>query len=347
LRKLPMINTSTYEHALLQFFAPLRALLEDPKISEIVLNGPEKIYVEEAGRLRPAEVGLTREALLGALRVVAQYVGRDFDEEHPILEAHLPNGARLEAVMSPIAADGPCVAIRKHQQDSLTVSDLVALGAVSEAALREIADFVRGRKNILVSGGTGSGKTSLLRCFATLARSEERIVVLEDARELRLPLAHVVSLETRPADPRGRGQLTMTDLLRATLRLRPDRIVVGEVRGPEALDLIQAMSTGHGGCLSTIHASSPSGALRRLETLAASSSVPVSLSSLRSQVAHAIDMIVQTERLPSGKRGVVEVAFVEGLSDSGEYRVSSRYRRQGERLVVSGEPYRGEMGDEH
>jgi pilus assembly protein CpaF len=268
---------------------------------------------------------------------VAQYVGRAFDDEHPILEAHLPGGARLEAVLDPVAAGGPCVAIRKHQVNTLGPRELVSLGAISEEALEEVARCIASKKNILVSGGTGSGKTSLLRCFASLIPEEERIVVLEDARELRLPLPHVVSLETRPPDPRGRGALSMTDLLKATLRLRPDRIVMGEVRGSEALDLIQAMSTGHGGCLSTIHASSPSGALRRLETLAVSSDVPVSNGSLRTQIVHAIDVVVQTERLPSGKRGITEVALTSGLNGAGEYEVHTLYQREGDRLVRSSE----------
>jgi pilus assembly protein CpaF len=324
-----MIKATTYEQALLRFWAPLRPLFDDPRVSEIVINGPENIFVEEAGRLRKVDQHLPQEDLLGALRIVAQYVGRTLDEEHPILEAHLPSGARLEAVMSPIAQGGPCVAIRKHQLAALGPEELVRLGALSAESLDEVSRFVRSKKNILVSGGTGSGKTSLLRCFATLSDPNERLVVLEDARELHLQLPHVVSLETRPPDPRGRGALTMADLLKATLRLRPDRIVMGEVRGAEALDLVQAMSTGHGGCLSTIHASNPLGALRRLETLAASSDVPMSAGSLRSQVAHAIDVIIQTERLPSGKRGVTEIALVEGLNAAGEYQVRTRYKRSG------------------
>jgi pilus assembly protein CpaF len=331
-----MISRATYETALLQFFAPLVPLFENSRVTEIVLNGPEQIYVEAEGRLERVPIAMSREDLLGALRVVAQYVGRHFDEGHPILEAHLPSGARLEAVLDPVALGGPAVAIRKHQTRLLTPEQLVALGALSRDALELLSRLIQSKKNLLISGGTGSGKTALLRCFASMASDDERIVVLEDARELRLEKPHVVSLETRPPDGEGRGALTMADLFRATLRLRPDRIVMGEVRGAEALDLIQAMNSGHGGCLSTLHASNPAGALRRLETLASSSDVHLSPLALRSQVAHAVDWIIQTERLPEGRRGVTEIAEVRGVDEAGHFVAEPRFVRQGKELVERG-----------
>lgn len=332
-----MIASSVYEKTLLRFLEPIAPLLAQSDVTEIVINGPSKVFMERQGRLEPVDAVLDPEALLGALRVVAQYAGRPLDDEFPILEAHLPDGARLEAVLAPIADGGPCVAIRKHQLSSLTATRLVEMGSLSPEALEFLAETVGHKENVLVAGGTGSGKTSLLRVLATMSDPNERILVLEDARELSLQLGHVVSLETRPADARGRGRIAMADLLKATLRLRPDRIVMGEVRGAEALDLIQAMSTGHGGCLSTIHASSPIGALRRLETMALLAGHEVPLTALRAQVALAIHVVVQTDRLPDGQRGIVEIARVLPLSDAGEYRAETLFSRASGAGLVRGE----------
>jgi pilus assembly protein CpaF len=331
-----VIQSAAYERALLRFLEPIAPVLAQPDVSEVVINGPSKIFIERRGKLEAFDAELDPEGLLGALRVVAQYAGRPLDDEFPILEAHLPDGARLEAVLAPIAEGGPCVAIRKHQLTSLSAEKLVELGALSEEALAYLQQAVAHQENILVSGGTGSGKTSLLRVLATMSDPDERLLVLEDARELALQRNHVVSLETRPADARGRGRITMADLLKATLRLRPDRIVMGEVRGAEALDLIQAMSTGHGGCLSTIHASSPVGALRRLETMALLAGYDVPLTALRAQVALAIHVVVQIERLAGGKRGVTEIARVLPLSAHGEYEVETVFLRTPEGLLREG-----------
>jgi pilus assembly protein CpaF len=222
---------------------------------------------------------------------------------------------------------GPCVAIRRHRLDSLTFDQLVEWGAITSQALSLVEVCVQSKKNILVSGGTGSGKTSLLRCVASLIPRQERIVTIEDARELHLSQEHVVQLESRPAGPDGQGRVTIGDLFVATLRLRPDRIVIGELRGGEALDLVQAMTSGHGGCLSTIHASSPDDALRRLETLALFRGIELPLVALRAQVASAVDIIVQVERCADGRRWVERISEVGPLDGKGNYRTRALCER--------------------
>jgi pilus assembly protein CpaF len=316
-----MISESVYAKAISSLFAPLAAHLADASVSEILVNGPHEVYVERGGCLEPSAARFeSPAALLAALRAVAQFAGRPLDREHPILEAHLPDGSRLEAILPPVAPRGPSVAIRRFQKSSLSMSRLVELGSVSREAAQLLERLVAGKKNVLVSGGTGSGKTSLLRCLAAFVPSAERIVVIEDARELELEQPHVVGLEARPADERGRGAVTIRQLFKATLRMRPDRIVIGELRGGEALELIAAMTSGHGGCLSTIHASHPLDALRRLETLALMSDVQLPLLALRAQIASAIDVIVQTSRLANGRRGITHVAEVGSLDEHGHYR---------------------------
>ncbi len=316
-----MISENVYSQAIAGLLAPLAAHFEDAAVSEILVNGPHEVYVERRGRLEPSTARFdSAGALLSALRAVAQFAGRPLDREHPILEAHLPDGSRLEAILPPIAPSGPSVAIRRFQKGTLSMSQLVDLGSVSPETAKLLEHLVREKKNVLVSGGTGSGKTSLLRCLAACAEPEERLVVIEDARELELEQPHVVSLEARPADERGRGAVSIRDLFKATLRMRPDRIVIGELRGGEALELLQAMTSGHGGCLSTIHASHPLDALRRLETLALMNDLQLPLLALRAQVASAIDVIVQTSRLADGRRGVTHVAEVCLLDEHGQYR---------------------------
>lgn len=345
-----MISSAIFERALEDFLSPLRSCFEDAEVTEILINGPTQIFVERAGVLsRRPQIQLEPQSLLGALRVVAQYVGRAFDEAHPILEARLPDGSRLEAILSPIAQTGPCVAIRRHRAALLTLDRLVELGALTERAAHFLAHLVCGKKNILVSGGTGSGKTSLLNGLVALVSEQERILVLEDSRELEFRQGHVVSLEARPADVRGRGEVPLFELFRATLRLRPDRIIMGELRGREALDLIQAMTSGHGGCLSTIHASSPADALRRLETLALLSGVELPLSALREQVVSAVDWIVQTDRLPGGRRGVTHITEIVTSDSSGKPVLRERFsrRRGGVLLEVNGGSDGEESGHAH
>ncbi len=316
------------------FFSPIATHFADPTVSEILINGPFEIHVERAGRLcRVSESFVSERHLLSALRAVAQYLGRSFDDLHPILEGRLPDGSRVQAVTSPLVSGGPCVAIRRHRLDSLTFQQLLQWGALDDDTLSFIRQLVQSKKNVLVSGGTGSGKTSMLRCVASLINENERIVTIEDARELHLQKEHVVALESRPADPEGRGRVSIGDLFVATLRLRPDRIVIGELRGEEALDLVQAMTSGHGGCLSTIHASSTLDALRRLETLALFRGVDLPLMALRAQVASAVDAVIQVERCTNGRRWVSEVAEVGPLGIDGNYATTTRFYRDEEGIL--------------
>lgn len=310
------------------FFSPLALHFEDPSVSEVLINGPFEVHVEKKGQLyRVPEVFTSERQLLSALRAVAQYLDRPFDDRNPILEGRLPDGSRLQALLPPLVKGGPCVAIRRHRLDSLTFEQLLEWGAISREALGFVESCVHKKKNILVSGGTGSGKTSLLRCVASLIPSAERIVTIEDARELFLRQEHVVALESRPPDPEGRGRVTIGDLFIATLRLRPDRIVIGELRGAEALDLIQAMTSGHGGCISTIHASSPEDALRRLETLALFRGIELPLVALRAQVASAVDIILQVERRSNGQRWVSAISEVCPLDGNGSYQTRKHFER--------------------
>lgn len=326
-----MIPAAVYEQSLRGLFAPVVAFLDDPDVSEIMINGPTEVYVERRGRLEltPARFP-SLDALTAALRNVAQFVGRPFDAEHPILEGRLPDGSRLEAVLAPAAPSGPVVAIRRFRKDTLTIQRLVELGSLSGAAAEALRGLVGSKRNVLVSGGTGSGKTSLLNCLSSFIEPEERVVVIEDAQELQLQQPHRVHLEARPPDERGRGAVSIRDLFKASLRLRPDRIVIGELRGGEALELIQAMTSGHGGCLSTVHASHPLDALRRVETLALMSDVELPLTALRSQIASAIEVVVQTARLADGSRSVTHVSEVGHLSQEGNYQVRDLFRRSDE-----------------
>ena len=324
-----MTPVDIYRQTLLSFLAPVRPFLEDPSVSEIMVNGPFEVLVERSGRIERTAARFDSElALLAALRNLAQYVGRPLDAERPILEGRLPDGSRVEAVLPPIAPDGPIISIRRFPQQRLGIARLIDVGAVSREGAGVLRALVEGKQNILIAGGTGSGKTSLLGALSSFVPSAERVIVIEDARELQLQGDHVVHLEARPADVRGRGKVTVRDLFRATLRLRPDRIVIGEIRGPEALDLVQAMTSGHGGCLSTVHATYPADALSRLETLALMSDVDLPLVALRAQVASAVDIIVQTARLRDGSRCVTHVTEVVGCTPRGGYELSDLFVRR-------------------
>ena len=325
-----MIPREVFSETLLQFFGPVRPYLEDPSVSEIMINGPEQIYVERKGKLELTPVKFSsREALTAALRNAAQFVGKSIDEHHPILEGRLPDGSRIEAVLPPAAPDGPHVAIRRFFQETLTVSRLVGFGALTQDAALSLQAFVAAKLNILVAGVTGSGKTSMLNVLSSFIPGGERVVVLEDSRELQLQRDHVVQLEARPPDPRGRGQVTIRDLFRATLRMRPDRIVVGEIRGGEALDLIQAMTSGHGGCLSTLHATYPRDTLARFETMAMMSDLQMPLVALRVQLASAVNLIVQVSRYQDGSRKISHITEVLGFDgERGEYLTQDVFVRE-------------------
>lgn len=314
--------TSAAAAVIAGLLAPLDREMNDPSVSEILVNGPRSIFVERSGRLERSEARFDDDAhLLSALRAVAQTLGRTLDRESPILEGRLPDGSRIEAVLPPLVAHGPHVAIRRHRPTTFSLAALVEKGFISGEDLSVLEAALGDHENVLVSGGTGSGKTTLLSALASLIAPEERIVTIEDAREISIPRPHVVSLEARPADPDGSGAVGIDELFRATLRLRPDRIVIGELRGAEAYSLVQAMTSGHGGSLSTLHASSPRDALARLESMALSHPHVVPLAVLRGQIASAIDFVVQVERSASGQRGVQAIARVRGLDPAGNYRV--------------------------
>ncbi len=325
-----VIPKEVFEETLLQFLAPIRPFLDDPAVSDIMINGPFQIYVEKKGQLHLTNARFeTREALVAALRNAAQFVGKHIDELKPILEGRLPDGSRIEAVLPPAAPDGPCVSIRRFFKETLTVQRLVNFGALTPDVASTLQALVVSKLNILIAGGTGSGKTSMLNALSSFIPEGERVVVIEDSRELQLQRQHICMLEARPPDPKGRGEVTIRDLFRATLRLRPDRIVVGEIRGGEALDLIQAMTSGHGGCMSTLHATYPRDTTSRLETMAMMSDVEMPLTALRSQLASAVNIICQVSRLQDGSRKITHITEVLGFDpNKAEYLLQDIFERQ-------------------
>ena len=306
------------------FLAPVAAFLDDPGISEIMINGPAEVYVERAGRLAKTEARFRDDiALRAAIVNVLQAAGKRLDPEVPLQEARLPDGSRVHVAMDPCSRRGPVVTIRKHTRSTISVVDLVKSGSMSAAAAEFLKICVALEKNLVVSGGTGTGKTTLLNALSAFIPPGQRIVVIEDVSELKLSQPHVVPLETRPADRHGRGEVTIRDLFRGALRMRPDRIIVGECRGGEALDMIQAMTSGHAGSMSTLHANGPLDALQRLETMALMSGVELPLPALRGQVAGAVGVIVQAARMGDGQRRITEIAEVLPLGDDGRYRLQS------------------------
>ena len=324
------IPKEVFEETLLQFFSPIRPYLEDPAVSDIMINGPNQIYVEKKGQLHLTGAKFeTREALVAALRNAAQFVGKHVDELRPILEGRLPDGSRIEAVLPPAAPEGPCVSIRRFFKETLTVQKLVGFGALTDEVALALQALVASKLNVLVAGGTGSGKTSMLNALSSFIPDGERVVVIEDSRELQLQREHICMLEARPPDPKGRGEVTIRELFRATLRLRPDRIVVGEIRSGEALDLIQAMTSGHGGCMSTLHATYPRDTMTRLETMAMMSDIEMPLAALRIQLASAVNIICQVSRLQDGSRKITHVTEVLGYDPtSGQYLMQDIFVRQ-------------------
>jgi pilus assembly protein CpaF len=290
---------------------PLEELLADPEVEEVMVNGPDRVYVERRGRIEPTEVRFADEAeLRNSIERILAPLGRRVDELSPMVDARLADGSRVNVVIPPLAVDGPAISIRRFAAARPGPRELVELGALS-VEMRDLLEAAVGeRRSVLVSGGTGSGKTTLLNALSSFVAGEERVVTIEDAAELRLQQPHVVRLESRPASVEGRGEVTIRDLLRNALRMRPDRIVIGEVRGPEALDLLTALNTGHRGALSTVHANSPADALRRLETLALMAGVGLPHAAIREQLGRGFERVVHLERLPDGRRVVTEIAEV-------------------------------------
>jgi pilus assembly protein CpaF len=295
---------------------PLEPLLADPSVDEVMVNGPDAVYVERRGQLERAAVSFASEAeLVHAIERVLAPLGRRVDEAAPLCDARLADGSRVNVVIPPLALSGPCLTIRRFRREGFSLRELVAGGTLDRELAELLALCVAARASILVSGGTGCGKTTTLNALSGAIPGEERIVTIEDAAELRLRQRHVVRLESRPANLEGRGEVTIRQLVRNALRMRPDRIVVGEVRGAEALDMLQALNTGHDGSLTTLHANSPADAVRRLETLALMAGIGLPAEAVREQVASALDLVVHQARLPDGSRvieAVTEVVRVAG-----------------------------------
>ena len=322
-----MSRQAIFEASASYFLEPIGPLLDDESVTEIMVNGFDDIYVERHGKLEHTTASFAcDDALLSAIHNIAQWVGREISQEHPVLDARLPNGSRLHAVIPPSARTGIYLTIRKFSREALTFEDLIGFGSMSQPAQEFLEICVRLRKNILISGGTGTGKTVLLGAISRAIPEEERIVVIEDTSELRLIQRHCLYLEARHADRRGRGGLNIRQLFVNSLRMRPDRIIVGEVRGGEALDLIQSMISGHDGSLSTVHANTPLDALIRLETLSLMSDVEIPVYVARAQVASAIHLIVQIARFTEdGSRKITRITEARGLDDNNQYETCDLY----------------------
>ena len=322
----------TYEHAKLKLsdetrerifkdiqdeilgFGPIQPLLDDPEITEVMVNGPRSVYIEKKGNLSLTDVTFDDDAhIMRMIEKIISPLGRHVEEDSPMVDARLPDGSRVNAIIPPVAIDGPSITIRKFSKDKLPMKQLIEYGSITE----DMAEFLRAcvisRLNILISGGTGSGKTTLLNVLSSYIPEKERIVTIEDAAELRLQQDHIVRLETKAANVEARGQVTIRDLVRNSLRMRPDRVVVGEVRGGEALDMLQAMNTGHDGSLTTIHANSPRDAMSRLETLVLMAGMDLPIKIVRQQISSAIDVIIQQSRMRDGSRKVIAISEVAGM----------------------------------
>jgi pilus assembly protein CpaF len=295
-------------------YGPLEPLLRDDSVTEVMVNNFDQIYVERSGKIEKTPVAFVDNAhLLRIIDKIVSQVGRRIDEASPMVDARLPDGSRVNAVIPPLSLRGPTLTIRKFSRDPYTMDDLIAFGSVSAKAAQFLAACVKGKLNVLISGGTGTGKTTTLNALSSFVPADERIVTIEDAAELQLQQEHVITLESRPPNIEGQGEVRIRELVRNALRMRPDRIIVGEVRGPETLDMLQAMNTGHEGSLTTIHANAPRDALSRLETLVLTAGVELPHRAIREQIASAFDLLVQISRLVDGSRRVTHITEVLGM----------------------------------
>lgn len=293
---------------------PLESLLKDPTISDILINGPKNVYVERRGKLEKTNVTFRdNEHLLQIIDRIISKVGRRVDETCPMVDARMPDGSRFNAIIPPLALDGPAVSIRRFGRNPLKLEDLLNLKALTPEMVMLLEGAIKARLNIIIAGGTGSGKTTLLNVLSSFIPNHERIVTIEDAAELQLQQEHVVRLETRPPNIEGKGAITATDLVRNALRMRPERIIIGECRGPEALDMLQAMNTGHEGSMTTLHANSPRDALARLETMIMMAGFELPLKAMRTQIASAVNLLIQANRLQGGVRRVTHITEVVGM----------------------------------
>ncbi|MBQ9087369.1 MAG: CpaF family protein [Lentisphaeria bacterium] len=321
---------------LVLFLAPVKEFLEDDDVSEILINGPNQIYIEKRGKLQKTNAAFASEpALKAAASNIAKSVGRILNDDNPRLDARLPDGSRVHAVIPPLSRCGTVIAIRKFKKDTLSIEKMLSFGSLSDDAVLLIKALVGLHKNVIVSGGTSSGKTSVLNALSSFIGNDERVLVIEDASELQLQQEHIVCFETRKADKNGNGEVSIRDLIVSSLRLRPDRLVIGEIRGGEALDLLQALNTGHAGSMSTIHANTPLDCLFRMETCALLSGIEIPLTALRAQVASAIDAVVHTARLSDGSRKVIAISEVLPLKN-GEYQTQDLIAWKTNRITPEG-----------
>jgi pilus assembly protein CpaF len=336
-----MIDPSEiFKRTLAKFLAPIQAYLQDPTIVEVMINGPSEVYVEQRGQLVKTDAKFeTEDALIAAIRNLLQFVGKRLSEDHPMIDARLPDGSRVHVAMPPCSRIGPCMTIRKFTKGGFDFEYLVRCGTVTQMALDYLRVAIQSEKNILFAGGTSSGKTSFLNALSTFIPDRERIVIIEESSELQLKKPHIIQLETRGPDRYGKGEIGIRELFRNSLRMRPDRIIVGEVRGGEALDLIQALTSGHGGSMSTMHADTPMDALNRLETMALMSDVAIPLNALRTQVASSIDLIVEMSRFRDASRRVVQISEVLPVGENYQYRLADIFEMRlpkGSRKIEEG-----------
>jgi pilus assembly protein CpaF len=295
-------------------FGPLEPLLADESITEIMVNGPQKVFIERQGKLEKVKISFeSDEHLMRIIDRIVSPLGRRIDESSPYVDARLPDGSRVNAIIPPLSLNGPTLTIRKFSKTPLTVDDLIRFGSITPEAIEFLNACVNARLNVIVSGGTGSGKTTLLNILSGFIPGDERIVTVENAAELQLRQEHVVTLESRPPNIEGKGEVTIRDLVINCLRMRPDRIVVGECRGGEALDMLQAMNTGHDGSLTTLHSNSPRDTLSRLETMCLMAGMDLPMRAIREQIASAVDLIVHEERMRDGSRKIVNITEVQGM----------------------------------
>ncbi len=319
---------SVFEDSVQTFLGPVMQFLNDETVSEVMINGPKEIFIERRGLIEKTEAAFRDEqSLVAAVRNIAQFVGRTIDENNPVLDARLPNGSRVCAVLPPCARKGTTMSIRKFSSSVPTFVDLINRGSITKEAARFLDVCIYLAKNTIISGGTGSGKTTLLNVLGSRIPNNQRVLVIEDSSELKINTDHIVFFETKHADKEGNGAVTVRDLIKAALRLRPDRIVVGEVRGSEALDLISAMNTGHGGSMGTAHANTPYDALVRLETLAMMGESNVPPAAIRRQIAAAIDLVVQIKRLSDGSRKITHISeVISEVDEFGRYSIRDIFK---------------------
>ena len=317
-----------FEDSVGAFLSPVKAYLDDDSVSEVLVNGPNEVFIERNGLLQrtPAKFN-DEQALQAAIRNIAQFVGRRIDEDNPILDARLPDGSRVAAVLPPCSRKGTTLSIRKFSKGTPTFVDLINRGSITKDGARFLDVCIYLAKNIIISGGTGSGKTTLLNVLGSRIPGTQRLLVIEDSSELKIHTEHVVFFETKHPDEMGKGGISIRDLIRSALRLRPDRIVVGEVRGPEALDLITAMNTGHGGSMGTTHANTPYDGLVRLETLAMMGDTQVPIAAIRRQICSAIHLVVQIKRMSDGSRKITNITeVIPEVDEAGKYQIRDIFK---------------------